>query len=96
MKSETFKVKHSLQLENSFGVLDSEDNIELEVTVGIRKDGGGWFEFADIKSGGNEWYAEGSLEIEGKEVLGYDGVFSLPSFVIDKLKEWGYDVSEVE
>ena len=50
----------------------------------------------DEESGGDEWYAEGGLEIDGMTITGYDGVFSLPTVVIDKLKEWGYDCSEVE
>jgi len=93
---ETFKVKHSLLRENSFGVIDLADGVTLDVTVEVRENGTGWFEFSDEESGGNEWYAEGSLHVEGKEVLGYDGVFELPSFVVNKLREWGYDVSEVE
>ena len=43
-----------------------------------------------------EWYAEGGLWIENNVITGYDGVFALPTVVIDKLKEWGYDVSEIE
>ena len=95
-KQETFEVKHSLQLDNSFITLKAEDDIALEVTVGIKDDGYGWFEFYDIESGGEEWYAEGGLWFDGKELTDYDGVFSLPSFVSEKLKEWGYDVSYVE
>lgn len=95
-KQETFKTIQNLVLENSFGVVDSENSVELEVTVGIKSEDYGWFELYDTKSGGNDWYAEGSLEIEGKSIVGYDGVFCLSEPVIDKLKEWGYDVSEVE
>lgn len=95
-KQETFKTIQNLVLENSFGVVDSENSVELEVTVGIKSEDYGWFELYDTKSGGNDWYAEGSLEIEGKSIVGYDGVFCLSQPVIDKLKEWGYDVSEVE
>jgi hypothetical protein len=51
---------------------------------------------SDIETGGDEWYAEGGLQIEDNAVTGYDGVFALPTAVTDKLKEWGYDVSEVE
>lgn len=93
---ETFQVKHSLQLENSFGTLKAEDDITLEITMGIKDDEYGWFEFYDIESGGEEWYAEGGLSFNNKELIDYDGVFSLPSFVSDKLKEWGFDVSYVE
>lgn len=95
-KRESFKAVQSLSLENSFGVLKSEENITLEVTVGINSEDYGWFEVYDEESGGDEWYAEGGLEIDGMTITGYDGVFSLPTVVIDKLKEWGYDCSEVE
>lgn len=95
MKQETFKALQSLQLENSFSVLKAEDNIELEVTVGINSDDYGWFEFYDVETGGDEWHAEGSLQIEDNCIIGYDGVFSLPEVVLNKLQEWGYNVDEV-
>ena len=96
MKKETFQAVQSLQLENSYSVVKSETDVVLEVTVGINSEDYGWFEIYDVESGGEEWYAEGSLQIEDNAVTGYDGVFSLPTAVTDKLKEWGYDVSEVE
>lgn len=95
-RKETFTTTQSLVLENSFGIIDSEDNVVLEVTVGINDDEYGWFEMYDVESGGEDWYAEGGLWIEDNIITGYDGVFSLPEPVINKLKEWGYDVSEVE
>jgi len=96
IKQETFTAVQNLTLENSFGVIDSEESVQLEITVGIKSEDYGWFEFYDLKSDGNEWYAEGSLQIEGKSITGYDGVFSLPDPVISKLKEWGYNTDEVE
>lgn len=96
MKQETFKVVESLVLENSFGIIDAENNVELEVTVGIKSEDYGWFEFYDVKSEGDIWYAEGGLWIEDNKVTGYDGVFELPGFVLNKLTEWGYDISEIE
>ena len=95
-RKETFTTTQSLVLENSFGIINSEDNVVLEVTVGINSDEYGWFEMYDVESGGDDWYAEGGLWIEDKKITGYDGVFSLSEPVINKLKEWGYDVSEVE
>jgi hypothetical protein len=96
IKKETFQTVQSLSLENSFGTIKAEDNITLEVTVGINSDDYGWFELYDIESGGEDWYAEGSLQIENKAITGYDGVFSLSPVITEKLKEWGYDTSEVE
>ena len=95
-QKETFQVVQSLSLGNSFGTIKEEDDDTLEVTVGINSDGYGWFELYDVESGGEEWYAEGGLWIDGKMITGYDGVFSLSQVIIDKLKEWGYDTSEIE
>ena len=95
-RKETFQATQSLALENSFGVLKEEKGVVLEVTVGINSDEYGWFELYDVESGGDEWYAEGGIWFDGKTVTQYDGVFCLPIPIIDKLKEWGYDVSEVE
>jgi hypothetical protein len=91
-----FIAKESLSLENSFTTIKRKDNIELQVTIGIDSDERGWFEIYDIESGGEEWYAEGELEIDGMAVVGYDGVFALPVCIIEKLEEMGYDVSEIE
>jgi len=97
MKQETFTTQESLSLENSFVVLKQEDNIEVQVTVGINNDNYGWFEIYDVKTGGDEWYAEGGLWIDdNKTITDYDGVFSLPTSVIQKLKDMGYNTSEIE
>ncbi len=95
-RKESFQAVQSLQLENSFGVIKSEDNITLEVTVGIKSEDYGWFEVYDIESGGEEWYAEGGIWFDNKTVTDYDGVFSLPVPVIEKLREWGYNCDEVD
>jgi hypothetical protein len=93
-----FEATENLQLENSFGIIDSEKSVKLQVTIGIPKEGGyGFFEFYDLpKSRFPKWYAEGSLKLEGKDVVGYDGVFSILPCITNKLKELGYNVDEVE
>jgi hypothetical protein len=68
---------------------------KVEVTIGINDDDYGWFEFLDIKSGGNGWHAEGGLWFEGTTLVDYDGVFELPEFILDKLESWGYNVDEI-
>ena len=96
MKKETFEVVVPLQLENSFGVIKTEDSVKLEVNVGMNSADYGWFEFYDIETGGDDWYAEGGLWFQGNKLTDYDGVFALPTYILEKLKEWGYDVSDVE
>jgi len=92
-----FKAIESLSLENSFGTIKAEENIELNVTIGINDaDGTGWFELYDTETGGDEWYGEGGLWFDGKELTDYDGVFALPVCVINKLKELGYDTTYAE
>jgi len=93
---ETFQAITSLSLDNSFGTLKKQKDVELEVTIGIKDEDYGYFEFYDIESGGEEWYAEGGLVIDNGTIIDYDGVFALPPFITDKLKEMGYDVSDVE
>jgi hypothetical protein len=92
-REETFKTTQHISLSNSFGTLKSE-TVELQITVGIKDEGYGWFELYDTKTGGEEWYAEGGLLFENGALVDYDGVFSLPPSVVDKLNEWGYDVDE--
>lgn len=94
-RKETFTVTRDLVLENSFCIVHSQDAVEMEVTVCTEGDRG-WFEMHDVKTEGDEWQAEGGLWMEGKKVVDYDGVFSLPEFVIGKLKSWGYDTTDVE
>jgi hypothetical protein len=85
-----FEATQSLSLGNSFGTIREEDSVKLQVTVGIKNKHDGWFEIYDIKTGGNSWYAEGCLNFNGMDLTGYDGCFSLPDVVIDKLKTLGY------
>jgi len=90
---ETFKSVQHLSLDTSYGSIKKENDVELEVTVGIKEEGTyGWFELYDIESGGEEWYAEGGLWFDGnKNLTDYDGTFSLPKPVEEKLNEWGYN-----
>ena len=91
----TFKATESLSLQNSFGTIKEEENIELEVSVGINHAEYGWFEVYDVESSGDEWYAEGGLWFRNKELVDYDGVFALPTCVLDKLDEIGINVTNM-
>ena len=88
--------KSNLRLENSFGVIAQEENISMEYTIGIIDDQRGYFELADLKTGGNDWYGEGGLWFDEKKVTDYDGCFSLPHEIVDELERMGYDVSEIK
>lgn len=90
-----FNVTESLILENSFGVINKQKDVELQVTIGINSADYGWFEFYDVESSGEDWYAEGGLWFTNKELTDYDGVFSLPNFILDKLEEMGYNVKDM-
>ena len=95
--TETFKVNTPVALETSYAVLDKSENEEMEITVAVDDEKQyGYFEMYDTETGGERFYAEGGLWFEGKTLTDYDGVFELSQHVMNKLKEWGYDVSEIE
>jgi hypothetical protein len=84
----------NLALENSFGTIRRENGVEMNITVRLQPNKNyGSFEMYDEETGGDEWYAEGGLWFEGKELVEYDGVFSLSRSVIQILEENGYDAS---
>ena len=85
-----FKATQSLSLGTSYGTIRVERDVELDVTVGIHDNTSGYYEIYDTKTSGEDWYAEGCLEFDQMDLVGYDGCFSLPNVVIDKLKELGY------
>jgi len=95
MKTTTFQTKINLQLENSFGVIDKEDDVIIEINITLKDDYGS-FELYDIETGGDKWYAEGGIWIKDNVITDYDGVFELLPPIINQLKEWGYDTSEIE
>jgi hypothetical protein len=73
-----------------------DENVEVVVHVGINASGHAWFEFGDTKWHGEKYYATGSLDIEDGRLVDYDGVGSLPTVVMDILRnEFGIDVTEV-
>jgi hypothetical protein len=79
----------------TFNTLNSKGT-ELEVTVGIKHEGYGWFEVYDTKTGGEYIYCEGGLWFDTNEgvtyLTDYDGIFELPEYIMDKLVEWGYSM----
>ena len=91
-----FESIEHFSLENSFGTLKNAE-VKLQVTVGIHEGGEtGWFELYDDETGGEEWYAEGSLTFDGKKLVDYDGVFGLLQCICDCLRTHGFDPSYAE
>lgn len=90
-----WQVITSLVLENSYGVITKQDDVLLDVTIGIKDDDYGYFELYDIASGGDHWYAEGGLWFDGKVLTDYDGVFELLPCITQKLNELGYITDQI-
>ena len=90
-----FQATTSLRLSNSFGTLKKENDVLLECTLGIKDANYGWFEIYDEETGGESWYAEGGLDFNGMDVVGYDGCFDIPKPIADKLVEIGYSLDEL-
>jgi len=74
----------------------TNDKNTLEFTIGFHdeKKQTGWFEYADIKTGGERVYAEGGLWFDGIELTDYDGVTELRREILEMLDAMGYDVRE--
>ena len=91
-KTVKFKATQSLALENSFGTVKEQKDVELNVTINIFDAERGSFELYDEETVGEEWYAEGGLWFNGKDLSDYDGVFALPKAIEKKLIEMGYNI----
>ena len=75
---------------------DRDVNVVMDTSIGIDPDHqyGGWYETYDLESGGDRFYAECVLETAHDEdgsvrLVGYDGCFELPDFIIKALEEKG-------
>lgn len=80
--------------ENSVGMMGDPKEVTLDVLVWIDKNDAG-FELYDVETGGDEFHAEGMLEIENGVLYGYDGVFELCKEVLDVLKEMDIDITKI-
>jgi hypothetical protein len=68
-----------------------DSDVEVIVHVGEYH-----YEFYDVATRGEKYYAEGSLDIQDGKLVDYDGVGSLPTVIMDMLSnEWDIDVMEV-
>jgi hypothetical protein len=75
-------------------------HVEMDTSIEIdpRHQYGGWYETYDVETGGDRFYAAGVLETldtsdgEGNEavaLVGYDGCFELPEYIIEALEKKG-------
>lgn len=80
--------------------LDAAKNVEMDTSIGIDPNHqyGGWYETYDVETGGDRFYAGGVLETldtsdgDGNEavaLVGYDGCFDLPEYIIEALEKKG-------
>lgn len=66
--------------------------IKSETDITIYADGTGDFEYyVDLDE--DDYYIEGALTLEGKEVIDFDGCFDLPQEVKTALTEHGYIIT---
>ena len=70
-------------------------DIEMQGSFAFNYSGYGWFQIYDIETKGEEWYAEGRLESQGLSVVSFTGLDELPKCLLNKLKELGYNISQV-
>ena len=97
-----FEIKRNCGYENSFGAVGERDTVTLKVTVAVTDERKrGHFEFYDIETRGDRFYAEGGLWFKPNsegilELVDYDGVFSLSDFILDALDDNGYDVADMK
>jgi len=97
MKKEITKtVKQNLVMENSFGVVRKQEDVEVKFIVRLPSNHYGSFEIYDEETGGDEWYAEGGLWFKGKTLTDYDGVFALSPVIVEILEENGFDLTEMK
>ena len=75
---------------------DRATNVEMDTSIGIDPDHqyGGWYETYDLDTGGDRFYAGGVLETAHDDdgsvrLVGYDGCFELPDYIIDALESKG-------
>jgi len=74
-------------------------DVEIETWRDSKGEVSGCFEFYDLRTNGEDIYAEGGLwfqEDQGGLILSdYDGVFEIPMFILEKLSdEFGVNVED--
>jgi hypothetical protein len=68
---------------------------ELEVIIKIKDEGYGSYELYDEETKGERVYAEGGLWFREKYLIDYDGVGTLPDYIMEKLEEMEYSMDQL-
>ena len=88
----SFTKKTPVRLETSAGFHGEKEEATMQFNVKVNDDRDyGSFECYDVDDV-ITYYAEGGLWFKDKELVDYDGVFSLPPQIVDCLREHGYKV----
>ena len=90
---EEFTVTKTISYQNSFGKVGPDyPDVEFNVIVSVNDENRrGWWQ---IDGDGGRHNASGGLWFDdNRKLTDYDGIFSLPDYIGEKLKEHGYDVS---
>ena len=75
--------------------IDKAENVKMDTEVCVDPEHryGGWYETYDLETGGDRFSAEGVLEVnfdgDKATLVGYDGCYELPDYIINALKEQG-------
>ena len=100
----THSFKHTLpfvSMRTAYDVdVDAAKNVEMDTTIAIDPEHsyGGWYETYDLETGGGRFHAGGVLETldtsdgdgnTGVALVGYDGCFELPDYIIKALEDKG-------
>ena len=90
----TWKTLNPFNLETSYTFERIADEVETEWTIEIDEEGVpySWDGYIDQF----DEYFGGGLQVEGKDVTGYDGTFELPEQIIEKLEQLGFNCEEVK
>jgi len=89
-----------VSMQTAYSDLYKAENVEMDTTIEIDPNHryGGWYETYDLETGGELFYGSGVLETldtsdgegnKGVALVGYDGCFDLPDYIINALEEKG-------
>jgi hypothetical protein len=73
----------------------NQKDVEMQVSIGFNYSSNGWYQIYDTKTKGQDWYAEGRLVMNQISLVSFSGFDGLPICILNKLKELGYNTSQV-